>query len=159
MKDRLHLHENELSDKWIPQKWCNQKNYEIKSTPLAVSCLEDKDINNGVAKEPKSEFRESNKDSKPESIRELFVVHEVYQAYTLNDQESQSEQEHYRENDGGGHSEKNGKTTSKHLDPQQEQKIGSCMSFSGKSINHIAYSLKLNLLVYTNIFGHFSIFS
>ena len=34
MNDRLHLHENELSDKWIPPKWCNQENYEIKGTPL-----------------------------------------------------------------------------------------------------------------------------
>lgn len=152
MKDRLHLDENELSDKWIHQMCCNQENYEIKGTSLAVNCLDDNYINNDVAKEHKFDFRESYKDSKPENIRELFVVHELYQAYTLNDQDSQPKQEHYRENDGGGHSEKNEKTNSKHIDPQQEQKIG---SFSGKSINHIAYSLKLELLVFTIIFLHF----
>lgn len=63
MKDRLNLQENVLSEKWIPPKWCNQENYGTKGTPLAVSCPEDKDINNSVAKEPKSIH------SKPENIR------------------------------------------------------------------------------------------
>lgn len=78
----------------------------------------------------------------------MFVVHEVYQVYALNAQGSQPKQGHYRESDGGGHSEKNGKTKSKHIDPQQEQNIGSCMSFSEKSINHMAYRLKFKNCLY-----------